>query len=112
MSGFVPGQEIAIRFVGLRPGEKLHEELVGEDEITEPAAIDKILRIQPSFPLAFEAFREKERVLEAAAHVDNAEWALEQLQDIVPTFRTSHTAESSLELTPTELLDEEALPPG
>ena len=112
LSGFVPGQEIAIRFVGLRPGEKLHEELVGEDEITEPAAIDKILRIQTSFPLALEAFREKERVLEAAAHVDNAEWALEQLQDIVPTFRTSHTAESSLELTPTELLDEEALRPG
>ena len=65
-----------------------------------------------STPLALEAFREKERVLEAAAHVDNAEWALEQLQDIVPTFRTSHTAESSLELTPTELLDEEALRPG
>lgn len=112
LSGFVPGQEIPIRFVGLRPGEKLHEELVGENEITEPADIDKILRIQTSFPFALEAFREKERVLEAAAHVDNAEWALEQLQDIVPTFRSAISSDSSTELMATEPSGEEALRQG
>jgi FlaA1/EpsC-like NDP-sugar epimerase len=42
LSGFVPDQEIEIRFVGLRPGEKICEELITEGENILPTYHEKI----------------------------------------------------------------------
>ncbi len=43
LSGFVPGKDIEIKTIGLRPGEKLYEELIGEKEELQPTYNEKIL---------------------------------------------------------------------
>ena len=44
LSGKTPGEDIEIQYVGLRPGEKLYEELFYADEIKETTANDKVFR--------------------------------------------------------------------
>src|SRR6185369_9887287 len=53
LSGFVPNKDIRIEFTGLRPGEKLYEELSYEGENISPTRHPKIMRLrcQP-LPLA------------------------------------------------------------
>jgi FlaA1/EpsC-like NDP-sugar epimerase len=45
LSGFVPERDIKIEFVGLRPGEKLHEELSYQGENITSTAHPKIMRL-------------------------------------------------------------------
>lgn len=42
LAGLVPEKDIRIKFSGLRPGEKLYEELLNNSEITEETAHEKI----------------------------------------------------------------------
>jgi FlaA1/EpsC-like NDP-sugar epimerase len=45
LSGKEPDREVAIDFIGARPGEKLHEELWGEDETVSATHHPKIMRV-------------------------------------------------------------------
>ncbi|MGE4298733.1 MAG: polysaccharide biosynthesis protein [Desulfovibrionaceae bacterium] len=43
LSGKEPGKDIEIKFIGMRPGEKLYEELITEDEGVVPTDHDQIM---------------------------------------------------------------------
>lgn len=43
LAGYTPGKEISIVFTGLRPGEKLYEELLNQKELTMPTSNKKIM---------------------------------------------------------------------
>jgi FlaA1/EpsC-like NDP-sugar epimerase len=88
LSGFIPDEDIQIVFTGLRPGEKLYEELLGTGEDSTPSGIEKIERIRrrsvPSQP-------DMERhVMELAslARRGDAAATLAKLHEIVPTYQT------------------------
>jgi FlaA1/EpsC-like NDP-sugar epimerase len=68
LSGREPGRDIELDFVGVRPGEKLHEELWAAGETPVPTQHPKILRCsgQPVDPLWLEeGLTELERLVEA-----------------------------------------------
>ncbi len=43
LAGFQPGRDIEIVYTGLRPGEKLYEELLNQKELTMPTTNEKIM---------------------------------------------------------------------
>ncbi|MCH7615695.1 MAG: polysaccharide biosynthesis protein, partial [Nitrospinae bacterium] len=86
LSGFIPEVEIPISFVGLRPGEKLYEELVGADEKVEPSSVDKIYRVQNGQQPESKYLLKKIREFEEASALKDPFFVIEWLQEIVPTF--------------------------
>jgi FlaA1/EpsC-like NDP-sugar epimerase/lipopolysaccharide/colanic/teichoic acid biosynthesis glycosyltransferase len=89
LSGFVPGTEIPITFVGLRPGEKLYEELVGDGEVAEPSAIDKILRIRTIAPGSASLLDERLLAFENQGILNCSDSVIDRLRDLVPNFRVT-----------------------
>jgi FlaA1/EpsC-like NDP-sugar epimerase len=51
LAGYEPAVDIAVEFIGARPGEKLHEELFNSDERPQPTASERIVRAVRKAPL-------------------------------------------------------------
>lgn len=86
LSGYLPEVEIPITFVGLRPGEKLHEELFGKDEEAEPSDVDKIMRVRPAHRPDPAVLIDKITELEHLALAGKTTVAVDILGELVPTF--------------------------
>jgi FlaA1/EpsC-like NDP-sugar epimerase len=85
LAGFVPDEEIKIVFTGVRPGEKLREELVAWDETAEPSAVERILRVRGT-TLGVDGFDEQVADLERAAAEGDSGAVRKKLAEIVPTY--------------------------
>ena len=51
LAGYEPDVDIAIEIIGVRPGEKLHEELFNADERSQPTSAERIVRAVRPGPL-------------------------------------------------------------
>ena len=87
MAGFVPNLEIPIVYTGLRPGEKLHEELMTEEEEKTQRAHNRILVARsPAPPPDFQLQLKR---LDRAAKSGDAHDVKQALQDLLPTYTPS-----------------------
>jgi FlaA1/EpsC-like NDP-sugar epimerase len=86
LAGHVPGEDIPIVFTGLRPGEKLREELLTEEEERSQTVRDRI-RVTQSPPAPPDLVRRLERLRQLADGADDAA-ILAELRVLVPTYAT------------------------
>jgi len=85
LSGF-SSEEIPITFVGMRPGEKLYEELVGSDETVEPVGVSQVLRVIPKQKVDGDILKSQLAELEKLAIRGDFTGVIDQLCEIVPTY--------------------------
>ena len=95
LSGFIPDEEIAIVFTGLRPGEKLFEELVADDERSEPSGVEKILRVRAGKSPSLNQLSAQIAELERLALDGDVAGTLRQLSSIVPAFKPGPSVQST-----------------
>ncbi len=89
LSGYTPYTDIDIVETGLRPGEKLYEELLTRSENLVDTDNHKIFIEQQKEPITPALLREKLTALEEALATDDAAVLVDTMHRVVPTFRTA-----------------------
>ncbi|MBP0980533.1 MAG: polysaccharide biosynthesis protein, partial [Oscillospiraceae bacterium] len=85
MSGFIPYRDIDIVFTGLRPGEKMYEELLQDEEGVRKTANSKIFIGSP-LKMDTDRFFTDLLQLKAVAYENDREALMRKLKVMVPTF--------------------------
>ena len=85
LSGYEPGEDIAITFSGLRPGEKLYEELLMEEEGMQDTP-NKLIHIGKPIEFDMEEFSRQLDELYKVANLDS-EAIRDAVRKIVPTYQ-------------------------
>jgi FlaA1/EpsC-like NDP-sugar epimerase len=87
LSGYVPEREIPITFIGLRPGDKLSEELVCPGEESMPWKVEKIIRVCSTAQRSWKDVMTTIQALEKAALQGNTGAIYSGLVELIPEFR-------------------------
>jgi FlaA1/EpsC-like NDP-sugar epimerase len=93
LAGLEPDKDIAIAITGLRPGEKMEEELTGPDESLHPTSFEKVFEI-PNVPFDEVLFRRNLTALIAAARNDDREALVEKLAAMELGYRAQESSRS------------------
>jgi FlaA1/EpsC-like NDP-sugar epimerase len=96
LSGLRVERDIEIKFTGLRPGEKLYEELLNNDENTLPTHHPKILKAKvnsPSFAFMETQIQEILRLLEEGDSND----IVGKIKDVIPEYKSNNSVFEKLD---------------
>ncbi|MBR4850641.1 MAG: polysaccharide biosynthesis protein [Tidjanibacter sp.] len=104
LAGYVPGQDIEIKFTGLRPGEKLYEEVLSNEENTIPTDHHKI-KIAKVREYDFDRVCDDYEALVECAKGGDVMATVRRMKEIVPEFKSNN---SKFEEIDKELEAEEA----
>lgn len=85
LSGYVPGEDIKIEYTGLRPGEKLYEELLMSEEGLQDTE-NKLIHIGKPIDFDEEKFLIQLKELKKLAEADTAD-IRRKVQEMVSTYR-------------------------
>ena len=88
LAGFEPDKDIKIEYTGLRPGEKLYEEVLANEENTLPSFHPRI-RIAKVREYEYEHVDQVFRKLEELALAVDIKSLLALMQDTVPEYTPS-----------------------
>ncbi len=92
LSGLEPGRDIEVVFTGIRPGEKLSEDLWDEGEPFEKTAHPDIFRLQgPSLDIMGDDLRNLVEELVRLAHEGDPQAIITMLDDLVPASAIRRT---------------------
>ena len=105
-NGLTPDEDIQITYSGIRPGEKLYEELACDDEQTRPTAHEKIRAWQLPPVSKAKVARGLDLLTEAAE--STPESAVEALAHVVPEFQPESLRHKSRSPVTLKLVSSEA----
>jgi FlaA1/EpsC-like NDP-sugar epimerase len=97
LSGFIPYKDIDIKVIGLRPGEKLYEELLNDESTTLPTYHDKIM-IAKLDPGNYKRISEEISVLIDYAKLFDRNKIVSQMKVIVPEFKSMNSTYELLDI--------------
>ena len=96
LSGLTPGKDIQIQFTGLRPGEKLYEELLATEENTKPTYHNRILIADVGENNITESLKKIEELLQNINNADDMAM-VSLMKKIVPEFISKNSKYQQLD---------------
>ena len=96
LSGLIPGEDIKIIYTGLRPGEKLYEELLSNSENTIPTYHEKIM-IATVTEYDFDSANYQVNELIRCAQTQCDKEIVQKMKAIVPEFKSNNSVFTELD---------------